>query len=72
MIYFLLTIEFIAATLLTITVLLHTAKGEGLGSIGGTARIFGSQKSLESGLDKITIACATVFMISAALVYFLS
>ena len=72
MIIFLLTIEFLAATLLTIAVLLHTAKGEGLGSIGGTARLFSTQRGLESGLDKITLASATVFLVSAALIYFIS
>lgn len=70
MIYLLYTLEFISASLLIIAVLLHSAKGEGLGSIGGTARIFGTQKGLESGLDKATVIFATIFMISAALIYF--
>ncbi|HAR63334.1 MAG: preprotein translocase subunit SecG [Candidatus Margulisiibacteriota bacterium] len=72
MIYLLLTIEFVSAVLLTFAVLLHSAKGEGLGSIGGTARIFGTQKSLETGLNKVTLVLATLFLTSSALIYFLS
>ncbi len=50
------------------TVLLHSAKGEGLGGIGGTARIFGSQKGLEEGLDKLTLGLAVAFLtVSVAL-----
>ena len=39
----LLTIEFISAVLVIIFVLLHSAKGEGLGGIGGQARIYKGQ-----------------------------
>ncbi len=59
---FLLVIQIISAILLIFTVLLHTAKGEGLGSIGGTARLFGTPKGLEEGLDRITAACAIAFV----------
>ena len=51
-----------SAVLLVITVLLHTAKGEGLGGIGGAAKLFGTPKGLEQGLDRITTACAVVFL----------
>jgi len=60
---FLLFIQIISAVLLIAAILLHSAKGEGLGGIGGQARIFGTQKGLEEGLDKITFACAGVFML---------
>jgi preprotein translocase subunit SecG len=60
---FLLIIQIISALLLIAAILLHSAKGEGLGGIGGQARIFGTQKGLEEGLDKITFACAGVFML---------
>ncbi|RAP28007.1 preprotein translocase subunit SecG [Candidatus Marinamargulisbacteria bacterium SCGC AG-343-D04] len=63
----LLSIEFISAVLLIIAVLLHSAKGEGLGGIGGQARIFNSQKGLESGLDKITYALAFIFLLTAGI-----
>ena len=59
----LLYIQLLSAVLLIAAVLLHSAKGEGLGGIGGQAKIFGTQKGLEEGLDKITYACATVFML---------
>ena len=60
---FLLFTQLFSAILLIAAILLHTAKGEGLGGIGGQARIFGSQKGLEEGLDKITYACAGVFLL---------
>ncbi|MFC1770658.1 preprotein translocase subunit SecG [Candidatus Margulisiibacteriota bacterium] len=59
---FLLTVEFIIAVLLIISILLHTAKGEGLGGIGGHARMFSSQKGLEAGLNKITTFLAALFL----------
>ena len=61
----LLVIEFITALGLIVAVLLHSAKGEGLGGIGGQARIFGSQKGMEAGLNKLTMILAVVFMVSA-------
>lgn len=61
--FVLIIIQAISAILLVGTVLLHTAKGEGLGGIGGAAKLFGTPKGLEEGLDKITTGCAVVFMI---------
>ena len=58
----LLFIQIISAMLLIAAILLHSAKGEGLGGIGGQAKIFGTQKGLEEGLDKITYACAGTFL----------
>jgi preprotein translocase subunit SecG len=60
---FLLFIQLISAILLIAAVLLHSAKGEGLGGIGGQAKLFGTQKGLEEGLDKITFACAGIFIL---------
>ena len=45
------------------TVLLHSAKGEGMGGIGGAARLFGTPKGLEEGLDKVTTASAIIFLL---------
>lgn len=59
----LLALQLICAVALVATVLLHTAKGEGLGGIGGQARIFGTQKGLEQGLDRITTGAAILFII---------
>lgn len=64
---FLVTLQFISAFSLIIAILLHTAKGEGLGSIGGTARLFGSQKGLEAGLDRITTGLAVAFISLSAI-----
>lgn len=64
---FLVACQFLVALGLVAAVLLHAAKGEGLGSIGGTARLFGSQKGLEAGLDKITAGLATAFLILSAI-----
>ena len=55
-------IQIVSALGLIATVLLHSAKGEGLGGIGGTAHIFGSQKGLEEGLDKLTMWLAVTFV----------
>jgi preprotein translocase subunit SecG len=60
---FLLFVQIFSAVFLIAAILLHSAKGEGLGGIGGQARIFGTQKGLEEGLDKITFACASLFMV---------
>ncbi len=66
----LLIIEFFAGVALISAVLLHSAKGEGLGAIGSQARIFGSQKDMEKGLNIATAIIAGVFMVIAALLSF--
>jgi preprotein translocase subunit SecG len=60
---FFLVLQFFIAIALIISVLLHTAKGEGLGGIGGAARIFGTPKGMEKGLDRITWGCAIAFLV---------
>jgi len=59
---FLLVLQLFSAVALVVAVLLHAAKGEGLGGIGGSARIFGSPKGMEKGLNRITWACAIAFL----------
>ncbi len=66
---FLIPLQIITAILLVGLVLLHSAKGEGLGGIGAEARLFGSTRGLEEGLDKITTACAGLFMFLALVLY---
>jgi preprotein translocase subunit SecG len=52
-------------------ILLHSPKGEGMGGIGGSATVFGSVKrGAEAGLDRITWAFATLFMLISALLGF--
>ncbi|OGB88523.1 preprotein translocase subunit SecG [candidate division WOR-1 bacterium RIFCSPHIGHO2_02_FULL_45_12] len=58
----LLLLQIISAVALIISVLLHTAKGEGLGGIGGSAKIFGTPKGMEKGLDRVTWGCAIAFL----------
>jgi protein translocase, SecG subunit len=58
----LMVVQFLAAAFLIVAVLLHTAKGEGLGGIGGSAKLFGSPKGMEEGLDRITWGLAITFM----------
>ncbi len=58
----LLLLQIVSAIVLVIAVLLHTAKGEGLGGIGGSAKLFGTPKGLEEGLDKFTWGVAITFL----------
>ena len=57
----------ISALGLILLVLLHSAKGEGLGAIGAQARVFSSQKGMEAGLNKITATFAGLFLVSSFL-----
>jgi preprotein translocase subunit SecG len=59
---FLFLIQALSAVLLVVAVLLHSAKGEGLGGIGGSAKLFGTPKGLEEGLDRITWTLAITFL----------
>jgi len=58
----LMLVQFLTAALLIVAVLLHSAKGEGLGGIGGSAKLFGTPKGMEEGLDRITWGLAITFM----------
>ncbi len=59
----LLLVQFLSALFLIVAVLLHSAKGEGLGGIGGSAKLFGTPKGLEEGLDRVTWGLAITFMV---------
>ncbi|OGC06694.1 preprotein translocase subunit SecG [candidate division WOR-1 bacterium RIFOXYD2_FULL_36_8] len=56
-------IQIISAIVVVVTVLMHSAKGEGLGGIGGAAKLFGTPKGLEQGLDKITTSAVIIFLV---------
>lgn len=43
------------------SILIHPAKSEGMAGIGGAAKVFGSQKGAESGLNKLTASIAIVW-----------
>jgi preprotein translocase subunit SecG len=47
---------------LTLMVLLHSPKGDGIGGIGGQAQLFSSTKSAESNLNRITWGLFMVFI----------
>ncbi|MBF2080377.1 MAG: preprotein translocase subunit SecG [Synechococcales cyanobacterium T60_A2020_003] len=47
---------------LTILVLLHSPKGDGLGGLGGQAQLFTSTKSAETTLNRLTWALTVIFM----------
>lgn len=58
----LLVLQLASAVALIVAVLLHTAKGEGLGGIGGAAKIFGTPKGMEKGLNQVTWGCVIAFL----------
>ncbi|MEO0828017.1 MAG: preprotein translocase subunit SecG [Cyanobacteria bacterium J06635_15] len=47
---------------LTILVLLHSPKGDGLGALGGQAQLFTSTKSAETTLNRVTWILTVMFM----------
>ena len=47
---------------ISVLVLLHSPKGDGLGGIGGQAQLFTSTKSAETALNRITWGLAITFM----------
>jgi preprotein translocase subunit SecG len=57
---------------LIIAVLLHSAKGEGLGAIGGQAKVFGSQKGVEAGLNRLTTGLAILWGLSSLILALLT
>ncbi|MEM8806466.1 MAG: preprotein translocase subunit SecG [Cyanobacteria bacterium P01_G01_bin.38] len=52
----------VAAAGLTILVLLHSPKGDGLGALGGQAQLFTSTKSAETTLNRATWTLTVLFM----------
>ncbi len=68
MAYFVTAIQIISGIALMTLILLHSAKGEGLGGIGGSASLFSGPSQAEAGLDKITWVVAGIFMFASALI----
>ena len=52
----------ISAVGLTVLVLLHSPKGDGIGAIGGQAQLFSSTKSAETTLNRITWTLTVIFL----------
>ena len=68
MVYFVIGIQVLSGIALIVLILLHSAKGEGLGGIGSSATLFTGPSQAEAGLDRITWITAGVFMFTSALV----
>jgi len=63
-------IQIVSAILLTILILLHSPKGDGIAGFGGASQLFSSQKSAETGLNKLTSYVAAAFLICTFLLGF--
>ncbi|MCQ2739833.1 MAG: preprotein translocase subunit SecG [bacterium] len=63
MLAFVWTIQVVSAILLTVLILMHSPKGDGIAGIGNAAQMFSSQKSAEKGLNKLTAIVAGVFIV---------
>lgn len=63
MLGFIWAIQIISSVLLCILILLHAPKGDGIAGIGGASHIFASQKSAETGLNKLTGIVAGIFIV---------
>lgn len=63
-------LQIASAILLSVLILLHSPKGDGIAGIGGASQLFTSQKSAESGLNKLTGYVAAVFLICTILIGF--
>ncbi len=70
MLKFVWAIQVISALLVTVLVLLHSPKGDGIAGIGGASQLFSSQKSAEKGLNKLTAIIAAIFIICTFLLGF--
>ena len=67
----LLIIELLSGIILIAAILLHSPKGEGLGSIGGAAKLYSNgPKNLEAGLNRFTAVIAFIFLLTASILGF--
>ena len=60
----------VSAILMTVLILMHSPKGDGIAGIGNAAQMFTSQKSAEKGLNKLTGIVSLVFVICVFLLGF--
>jgi len=63
-------IQIATALLLIVLILLHSPKGDGIAGIGGASQLFSSQKSAESGLNKLTGIVSVIFILCTFLLAF--
>ena len=65
-------LEVVLSLCLIVAVMMHSAKGEGIGAIGSSARVFGSQKGVEAGLNRLTTVVCTLWGLVALALAFIS
>ena len=53
-------------------ILLQGPKGEGLGAIGGSARMFHGPRPRETLMTRVTAACSVLFVVTSATLAYLS
>jgi len=63
-------VQIISALLLIVLILIHSPKGDGIAGMGGASQIFSSQKSAETGLNKLTGIVAVIFVLCTFLLGF--
>jgi len=63
MVFFLECLLIVDAVLLVALVLLHAAKGDGFGAMGGDGKLFVPTRGLEDGLNRLTMGVAAMFFI---------
>ena len=66
MAYLVIAIQVLSGIALSVLILLHNPKGEGLGGIGSSASLFTGPSQAEAGLDRITWVSASVFLFTSA------
>lgn len=65
-----LVVEVLLGISLTVLILLHPPKGEGMGGIGGAATLFTAKATAQTGLDRLTNIVAALFMLVCTLLGF--
>jgi preprotein translocase subunit SecG len=66
---FLVILQQLSAIILVVLVLMHSAKAEGIGGIGGQANVYGNaQREMEGGLDTVTIVLAVCFIVLSLII----
>lgn len=63
-------VQIISGIIAILLILLHSPKGSGIAAIGDAAQLFSSQKSVESGLNKVTGIVSLVFIVSSLILGF--
>lgn len=63
-------VQIVSALLLIVLILLHSPKGDGIAGIGGASHLFSSQKSAETGLNKLTTYVSAIFILCTFLLGF--